>query len=350
MPQTQRLAPNKMEEVRDAIVDGYNKQELRAALRYTFGIKLDDYVDVNQGFIAVVDELLAWTEAKYKTIDLVGLLYQRNSGNPRLQAVAQELGSIIAPEPRPANLEAVVNRHSQFVNVAEFLRNFEAMAERVCCVETPYRNGTGFLVGADLVMTNYHVVLEVVREPKVQNLVNFRFDHQQRVPGQQPSGTVCKLQPNGILASSPFDESDITGAGEAEPDKLDYALLKIDRALGNEKGPSGKARGWYLPAIDGPVVARLDYVVIPQHPLGGALQAAWGIAQGFNAENTRILYDTSTEEGSSGSPCLTIDLELFGLHHATRPQGGQSHNRAVPMRLIGADLEQKNILGPTGNG
>ena len=59
-------------------------------------------------------------------------------------------------------------------------------------------------------------------------------------------------------------------------------------------------RGWYAVVKNGPIVTNHDFVVIPQHPHGEALQAAWGVTQGFNAVNTRILYDTSTEEGILG--------------------------------------------------
>jgi hypothetical protein len=57
-----------------------------------------------------------------------------------------------------------------------------------------------------------------------------------------------------------------------------------------------------------------------------------------------VRYDTSTDLGSSGSPCLTVDLEIFGLHHATDPMRNPQYNQAIPLDMIASDLKAKHAI------
>ena len=116
--------------------------------------------------------------------------------------------------------------------------------------------------------------------------------------------------------------------------------------VGNEAAAAGNARGWFKFSSQRPVLSVRDFVVIPQHAKGEPLAVAWGEVLCYNDAGTRVRYDTTTEEGSSGSPCLTVDLDIFGLHHAAGKN--RQFNQAIPFDMIARDLQQNNkdlVLG-----
>ena len=77
---------------------------------------------------------------------------------------------------------------------------------------------------------------------------------------------------------------------------------------------------------------------------------AHGVCLGNNGNNTRIRHNANTEGGSSGSPCFTVDLYLFGLHHAGDPNFDPDHkpdyNQAIPISNIVSHLQANNIVVP----
>jgi hypothetical protein len=217
------------------------------------------------------------------------------------------------------------------------------IGDRICLVETPFKKGTGFLVASDRVITNYHVVEEVIVDPSLAQKVICSFDYRQTDPGAAPAKIKqFELRTNGVLAISPYDKSDLTGLGEPDPDKLDYAVLQLAEEVGNLPGCTDEARGWFnlVPDIAvRPVIAVGDFLFIPQHASGKPLEIAWGNVVSFPGIGNRVRYDVTTASGSSGSPCFTIDLDVIGLHHAVDPASNPRYNQAIPLWVIAKDLE-----------
>jgi hypothetical protein len=180
------------------------------------------------------------------------------------------------------------------------------------------------------------VVEEVVANMALAENVVCRFDFRSAAAGKS-----YKLGGDGVLAKSPYSQSDLTGNGDPGPDELDYAILRLAEQVG--PGRDSKTRGWFKPALDRPVVALRDFVVIPQHAEGRALAIAWGSVVGFPAGGNRVRYDTTTLAGSSGSPCFTADLDMVGVHHAAEAKHNPTYNQAVPLWLIAQDLETKGV-------
>lgn len=335
------FTPTELGQLSAAIVDAFDVESLTPALRFAWGVRLTDVVNTAQGFIGVVNGLLNWTEMQGRTFDLLEVLAQRNPGNPKLKAIAAQLGAGL-PATRPATLQKAVNERSHFVDFNEFLSRFVLVGLRVCRVETPTQSGTGFLVGPDRVLSNFHLVEDILGQRTPAEHIVCRFDYSQGAAGQPAAGTPIHVAAGGIGAHRNYSKADLTGVGQPAADELDYVLLRLERKIGEESGPTGTPRGWF--ALD---QARLlgvgDLVVVPQHPNGGPLQVAWGQVTGFNESGTRIRYDTRTDRGSSGSICLDVDLVPFGLHHAAGPTQALNYNQAVPLRLIVADLLQRDM-------
>jgi hypothetical protein len=353
------LTPAQIQQINDAIVDSFAPAELGNALRYKWGVILRNYVNTQQGFYDVVADLIAWTDRRGKTRELAALTYAERPGNPTVQQMAGALGLALAdveqkynltkPQPPKPPLEAMVARQSHFVDYNKFLSRFQSLGSRICKIETPTKLGTGFLVGADLVLTNYHVIDEIKAPDDAKRILcQFDFhddDSEVAAAANKTNGvTLCRLSSEGIIAKSPYSDSDISGVGEPEANEFDYALLRLAEKIGDAPAPPGSTRGWFDLLADRPLLAVRDYVVIPQHARGRPLEVAWGAVLGFSSLGTRVRYDTSTDCGSSGSPCFTVDLNIFGLHHATDPKKIPQYNQAIPLDMIVTDLKAKGAI------
>src|SRR6516164_4083592 len=142
-----KLSGAQLEEVSEAIVDAFDVGELTRILKFKWGIILGNYIDLRQGFYGVVGDLIDWTERRGKTLELVALICTERPGNDTVQQVGRALGISSAdatqkydltqkPLEKPA-LEALVARHSRFVDYGQFLSRFRALGNRICRVETP---------------------------------------------------------------------------------------------------------------------------------------------------------------------------------------------------------------------
>jgi V8-like Glu-specific endopeptidase len=344
----QKFSGDDLQTIVDAIVSGYDYNDWGRVLAYKWGLVLANEFNPWQGFRGVVADLIAWTERKGKTRELLALACADNPGNEHLKrlAIIHGLTSEAAAPKTPFNLETLVNSRSRLIDYSRFLSRMRNIGERICLVETPFKKGTGFLVACDRVITNYHVVEEVIANQSFAEKVICSFDYRQTDEGAPPANIKkFGLRPNGVLANSPYDKSDLTGVGEPELEKLDYAVLQLAEEVGNLSGHTNQARGWFNLVADitaRPVVAVGDFLVIPQHASGNPLEIAWGNVVSFPRTGNRVRYDVTTASGSSGSPCFSLDLDIIGLHHAADPASSPRYNQAIPLWVIAKDLEMKS--------
>ena len=163
---------------------------------------------------------------------------------------------------------------------------------------------------------NYHVAKEFgnFSDPV------FRFDFSVTPDGKPfDAGKEYKLSGKNYLISQ---------SGEGG---LDYALLELKGSPGKE-APAGAAkleqRGWIKPiAYD---FQKGEPLVIVQHPKGSPQKMAFGAVVDVPAKQARIIHNVSTQEGSSGSPCLNSSLELVALHY----WGSDTKNAAIRFSAI----------------
>jgi hypothetical protein len=349
-----QFSPQQLEDIREAILDGFRRtQDLEIILHFKWGLLLERYFDLKRGTYYIVSDLLNWTEERGKTRELVALAYAERPDNPPIKQVAESLGlslpavqnkyDLTKPLPPKPALEALVKAQSRFVNFDLFLSRFRSLGDRICRVETSKTMGTGFLVGPDLVLTNFHVMERVKGAAEAAQVV-CRFDYHAPAGAPSNGSKQYRLADDWLLANSPYSQSDLTGEGEAKPDELDYALLRISEPVGDSPARQGEARGWFDLNVGRPLLAVRDFAVVPQHPQGRTLEVAWGAVVAFNASGNRVRYDVTTDTGSSGSPCFSIELEPFALHHAADPDKKPKYNQAIPLDLIARDLNQKKAL------
>ena len=218
--------------------------------------------------------------------------------------------------------EKVLFRKSRpFEEIDRWLENLTAIKRAVCRIEWTEKNGrgfgSGFLVGADLVLTNWHVAEKFWEKNEADNVI-VRFDCVRANTGEVCNGQPCKLAKDWNLPYSLKTE-------------LDFALLRLEpgsaeEAAGHGRKPLELAKS--LGTIDD------EALLILQYPQAAPLQLALG-ANGRIEQPRYLHYRVNTDGGSSGAPCLTQDLLVVALHH----YGAQTENRGILASAIWPQIE-----------
>ena len=253
-------------------------------------------------------------------------------------------------------LERRVREELPFLDLGLWREQILRVEGRVCRVEIDNRGvGTGFLVGPDTVLTNYHVLKSVIENSIPAEQVKLRFDFRVLSSGLRSQGTVVSLAPKDWL----LDSSKYTvGEGQNLPDatlptidELDYALVRLSEPLGRQPLRAGaqdsSLRGWVEIPATAPAISTGMPILIVQHQMAGPMALALDTSgvQSVNANNTRVRYSTNTENGSSGSPCFDIHWGLVALHHyGDRLHDRAQYNQGIPMAAIHERLARQGKL------
>ena len=295
-----------------------------------------------------IQELLDQARMDDWLLDLVAAAYERRPKNPDLAAIAEERGLTLAgpriDNPTGTSLEALIEQNAKFINPTLFLERLSVLQGQICFVDVPKGGGTGFLVGKDVVVTNQHVIAPVVNHTVSSHDVKCRFDHKQGLDGAplgEKSQTVIGLHTaDWLVDSRPPSATDLDATlGDAGPHELDYAVIRLEEAVGKDPvggataDPKAEPRGWIATDQLAPAVAG-NQIFMLQHPNREPLQLAVGSVEEFNGTETRMRHTANSKDGSSGSPCFNADLELVALHHAHDPVYPPKWNQAVPFNLI----------------
>lgn len=243
------------------------------------------------------------------------------------------------PDAAAPGLQRNVRPHLAKLDVRVWLEKLAAIERRVCRVEVDGNAlGTGFLVGPQAVLTNWHVV-KGAKEGATLAHVQCHFDYLLLADGARQQGVAVKLHADGILDHSPYSYAETTSTPDQPPpiaDELDYALLRLAEPVG-EQVIGGCQRGWVeLPAAAPPITAGMPLLIV-QHPDGAPMKLALDTDSviGRTANGLRIRYKTNTDPGSSGSPCFSMDWDLIAMHHFGDPAWQVPlFNQGIPAELI----------------
>jgi hypothetical protein len=350
-------------ELSDAFRNAFTPQSLAQMLAYRLNRSLHDHASFHEDFKQVVFQLLGTANREEWIDQLVIAARQANPGNRKLLAFSEQFG--LAPVSRQ-EIQRVIEEGDTFLDPDVFRSRLGQLEPRVCRLEIPSSkgmlSGTAFLVGTSVVMTNYHVVEALIadleKRPAPDGIVakaatvRARFDFKRMLdPADQHvirevPGRTYKLASDWLVDASegaPLDRP-------APPDRLDYALLRLDGAPAAERldGPGGSIeRGFVpLPAADPPLPASASLFIL-QHPRGGPLKLGLKTRSvlGVFDDGARVRHTTPTERGSSGSPCFTPAWELAALHHSGDPDFDPdtkpaTYNEGIPIGAIRALVAQ----------
>lgn len=338
----------------------------------------DAFVSKNQPKKPMIEQLLKQLEELGTTADFLSYVYVNRPGRPdvqdqisrffpnavkvpekRIDLSAQTAG---VPQPELSNKETNAVTPGLQRNVRPYLAKLDIrvwqdkllrIERQVCRVEMGGDAiGTGFLVGPDTVLTNWHV-LEEAKQAGKNDKLGCRFDYVRLPDGTVQPGQLALLAPSGEIDTSSYSKAETTEAPDNPPptnDELDYALLRLSSQVG-EQQVEGRVRGWIsLPSTVLPVPTDAPILIV-QHPEGSPMKLALDTQAviGFNGNGTRVLYRTNTDPGSSGSPVFTMDWDIVALHHYGDPRWQNPlFNQGVPIELVRRRIERNGfaqILG-----
>jgi endonuclease G, mitochondrial len=192
-----------------------------------------------------------------------------------------------------------------------WLKQAAKAADAVALIKTPLGPATGFLVSDDLLLTNWHVfkTLESAQDPRVRAV--FRYE-------ENEGGQIRSSVSLGVDADRFF----VTGDKE-----LDFALVAV-KALANGKPPGTRfGKIGMNPALGKVLIGKPLNII--QHPGGNARNLAFRQNLLLNVDDpTRLIYQTDTMPGSSGSPVFNDEWVLVAVHHRAE-QAEDSQGRRI---------------------
>lgn len=201
----------------------------------------------------------------------------------------------------PEALQGVANDLQPIAFMTEGAAVRRAIAKVVVDTDTYHTEGSGFLVGPSVFITNQHVLRDIA----VSQQALLIFDYELDESGQPRTPTRFRLDPNRLALFSP------------EVGGLDYALIALGErvdgvAVADDLGfcvlsntPDRHAIGMNVNII--------------QHPGGTHKQIAVRNNLLTYRTDTTLLYETDTNVGSSGSPVFNDDWDVVALHHYGEP-------------------------------
>ena len=231
-----------------------------------------------------------------------------------LTGILDDLPDILDP-PRPTvpvpdrqRLEKIVG-YNNLLEIAWLERGL-TVSKSLCRIlfKTGVPQGTGFLVGNNLLMTNNHVI----SSPDDAAKMIAEFNYQTDVSGVLLPTARYAFDPTIFMTDQ----------------QLDYTLIGLAAADGSTAPLSQWGTLKLNPNAD-PVED--EHVVIVQHPGGAPKQIALTANQVIQAWEHRLFYTTDTLPGSSGSPVFNQNWEVIALHHAG---GDQQMNEQGDTRFV----------------
>ncbi len=266
----------------------------------------------------------------------------------------------------PQTLQTLLNNHP-LLPVQLFIDGMIASKRCVCRIQVILNNGsikwgTGFLVGSNLVLTNYHVIRDVIDQQAKPEQVTLKFDFYLSKNNIINPGTDYALDPaTPVLAHSPYCSFDEEGSPSLKVDWpvdcLDYALLKLKDPAGDHpfgpnvskvlgEGTAFEKRGWLRPSPTARAQCEGGHIIIIQHPDRKPCQVAIGfnMITGCDDKRQRVRYQVNTMGGSSGSPCFDQDFNLIALHNMGDEYWADKYNQGILIENIFTDLKNKNLI------
>jgi endonuclease G, mitochondrial len=216
------------------------------------------------------------------------------------------------------------------------------LSKSVCRIKKNGRAiGTGFLVAENILITNHHVLPNDYEAEEVT--AEFDFEIGPPPLRELLSSSEFECEPEAFFFTSPLD--DIPGDPYSG---LDFTLVAL-----KPNGTNGKSIKDYTPvALDGNKgkIIKGENCVIIQHPEGKPKKVALKNSAFFSETTTRIIYETDTQPGSSGSMVVALGTgEVVALHHAGLPRTDDQNRILTKTGAIATNQTPEQDIAWIGN-
>ena len=252
-----------------------------------------------------------------------------------------------------AALQKTITETSPTMDLQLWTRMLQRLGRKVCRIEVDEGAagtsfGTGFLVGPDLVLTNYHVIQALIKEDnKVDHgskLIG-RFDYENTRAVPTTGVPVHAMEHDWLVASGIYTPEEAEGQPDlSAPDatQLDFALIRLATPI----GLSPAERGWVPLPTTAPAIYGGMPLIIVQHPKSAPLKFTVDTSSvmGLYSGDRRLRYRTNTESGASGAPVFDIEGRLVAMHHLGYPawpaNAPTTYNQGIPIATIYRRLKE----------
>ena len=178
-----------------------------------------------------------------------------------------------------------------------WLRAALEASRSVARVKFPSGSATGFLVDADIFMTNHHVFWN----KSIAAQATLQFNYEYKSDGSQADIDEWKCDPENMFKTNPA---------------LDYSIVRVKKKDGQD---AGDVWGFLNPRHKNFVIRKQQRVNIIQHPKGRHKEIAFRDNHVKFVGNNYIQYLTDTEKGTSGSPVFDDRFNVVALHNQRVP-------------------------------
>lgn len=246
-----------------------------------------------------------------------------------------------AGEAKPGGMEALIGPSLDFVGVA-FFDTGRAAADAV--VRIRFRDGrpqgSGVLVGPDVILTNNHVI----SSPADSRQFVVEFDFEMTMKGERKPVTSFELAPERLFVTDPLE-------------RLDFTLVALGRRT---EGPRVLASTPAIILSDAANKHMLGEAAnIIQHPRGDFKQVVLRENRLVARLDNVLHYTADTLGGSSGSPVFNNQWQMIALHHWGGPgpmalsamtgDAPPTINEGIRVSSIVRDLRARAAGGQSGS-
>jgi V8-like Glu-specific endopeptidase len=192
-----------------------------------------------------------------------------------------------------------------------FLAQGVKMARTVCRIVKPggaknIPQGTGFMVGPGLLMTNNHVI----ERARMAREFCAEFDYEGPVDQAEQKATLFEFDPDRFFVTS-------TG--------LDYSIIALKPSSSNKSEVFLDTYGYNELTLTKDSLFKGQTISIVQHPEGLPKMIAFRDSKLIELKENQVYYTTDTQRGSSGSPVTNDAWEVVALHRSGVPATNENN-------------------------
>jgi len=322
-------------ELQGVLSDNYFRSADVLTLVQAVGVR-PALINWDQPMTLVWDDVLSSLQRQAKLRDLLqyiidgpdaavsARLRELTAPQPVTAAPAPAAGDVTMAGSQPGDYEKIIAAESTLLDISFLQRGLElapAVVRLLVTLDGEQFYGTAFRIGADLLLTNHHVLF--ARSGRSATDVDIWFGYERTFGGQTKAHISVSGRPETI---------------EGDP-AHDWAVVRIGGQV-----PAG------VPVISlsgaSPVQVD-DRVYIIQHPNGGVKKIGMIHNVVRYVDDDVVRYWTDTEGGSSGSPVFNEKWQLVALHHYwitdTTGTGTEIRNQGRRIERVSAALAAAGI-------